>query len=357
MIDQGASALESAYAGTTLALISEQLEGAAGQMRDSMTVAFEAGWKEASETLQKMLGENQKTFGTSLTKYLDPNSKTGIQAQMAEVFDQAGKTLFDRVARSFEDGDDSVLGKHFQKFSREIQAGFATLAAQLAVQHHKETATPQAGTVYEELALAAITEIAQASGDIVEHCAATPGQTKRKNGDILVSVNPDSIRGGGVPARMVFELKRRAVGAQRFSSTAIRTELNAAKANRAAQSAVLLVEDTALLPSGISFNELGGGDFAVVHSQDEPAVGLAVAYRLARLAAIRAVVEGAEAEIDQEAALRVIGEIRERMGRIEQLRAQHASAINAINRAGGVAEELAEGVLAGLRRLDAIVGV
>jgi hypothetical protein len=357
MIDQGASALESAYAGTTLALISEQLEGAAGQMRDSMTEAFEDGWKEASQALQRMLAENQKAFGTNLTKYLDPNSKTGVQAQMTVVFDQAGKTLFDRVARSFEDGDDSVLGKHFQKFSREVQAGFATLAAQLAVQHHKDTATPRAGTLYEELALAAIAEIAHVSGDVVEHCAAAQGQAKRKNGDILVSINPESVRGGSAPPRIVFELKRRAPGAQRFSNSAIRTELIAAKANRAAQSAVLLVEDPSLLPGGIGFNELGGGDFAVVYAPGESVLGLTVAYRLARLAAIESVIEGAEAEIDQDAALRVVADIRERMGRMEQLRAQHASAINAINRAGGIAEELAKEVLAGLRRLDTIVGI
>lgn len=45
------------------------------------------------------------------------------------------------------------------------------------------------------------------------------------------------------------------------------------------------------------------------------------------------------------------------MGRLENIRTQHASAIGAINRATTGVQELVDSVLSGLRRLDDILRV
>ena len=85
-------------------------------------------------------------------------------------------------------------------------------------------------------------------------------------------------------------------------------------------------------------------------------LGLAVAYRLARLTALAdAGGGGEEGGIDVEAAQRAAADIRQEMIRLEEIRSQHASAIGAINRAGAGVQDLVDAVLSGLRRLDDIL--
>jgi len=351
MLEHGAHALESAYTNATLQLVAQQLEGTVTQMQQVMLTTFTQGWETTATALQKMLTEHQK----ALNAYLDANSKTGLQAQMAEVFNHAGQTLFQRVAQAFAEGDESALGRYLTKFKQEVQTGFAAVAAQQAVKHHRETATTLSGLVYEEATLVALTEITRCCGDVVEHCGATFGELRKRNGDILVTVSEDMARGNDL--RIVYELKRRSDGGAPFSVATMRRELRAAKENRGGHAAVFLVETAELLPAGSgTFIELGGGDYATVYTPDGSTLGLSVAHRLARLYAITSVAaNGDEAGVDIEAAQRAVAEIRQGMSRLAQIRSQHNAAIGAINRAGTAAQELVDLVLEWLRRLDDIL--
>lgn len=355
MVDHGAGALESAYTSSTAQLVSHQLETAVAEMQAAMSSTFMKDWTTASEKLNTMLAEHEKALTTGLGKYLDSNSKTGVQAQMTEVFDRAGATLFANVARAFEEGDETALSRYLAKFSTEVQKGFTALASQVAVRHHTETATALAGVVYEEATLVAIAEMARACGDVPERCAAALGQLRRRSGDIVVGINEDLSRGADL--RLVFELKRRAEGAQAFGMAGIRTSLRMAKENRAAQAGVFLVEDVGLLPAiGGGFVELGHGDYATVYTPGGTTLGLSVAYRLARLTVLAdAFGNGGDQQIDMDAAQRAVTEVRQGMARLEHIRTQHASAIGAINRATTGVQELVDSVLSGLRRLDDIL--
>ncbi len=355
MLEHGASALEAAYTSSTLQLVTTQIDAAVAEMHEVLAATITQGWATAAEMLTKMLNDHEKALTAGIAKYLDGNSKTGLQTQMATVFDKAGQDLFVRVAKAFEDGDESALGRYLAKFSQEVQKGFAALAAQQAVRHHTETATALSGAVYEEAVYATLVEIARACGDVPEHCAATLGQLRRRNGDIFSGINEQAAR--GADRRVVLELKRRADGAQAFSITAIRGFLKLSKENRGAQAGIFLVEDSSLLPGNSGFLELGGGDFATVYQPGGSTLGLAVAYRLARLGALATCEPADDGEgIDLAAAQRTVTEIRQGMTRLEQIRTQHSTAIGAIQRAGTAVQDLVDAVLAGLRRLDEIVG-
>lgn len=355
MIDHGAGALEAAYTSSTLQLVNHQLEAAVVEMRVAMTTTFNKDWATAAERLNKMLAEHEKALTTGVGRYLDGNSKTGVQAQMTEVFDKAGATLFANVAKAFEEGDETALGRYLAKFSHEVQKGFAILASQMAVKHHTETATALAGVVYEEATLIAIAEMARACGDVPEHCAAGLGQQRKRSGDIVVGINEEICRGADL--RVVLELKKRADGAPAFGLAGIRAALKQARENRGAQAGIFLVEDAALLPAaGGGFIELGHGDFATVYTPGGTTLGMAVAYRLARLSALAdAFGDASEGRIDLDAAQRAVTEVRQSMTRLEHIRTQHASAIGAINRATTGVQELVDSVLGGLRRLDDIL--
>jgi hypothetical protein len=357
MIDHGAGALEAAYTNTTLQLVTRQLDVTVAQMQQVMTSTFTQGWATAAEALTKMLTAHEKALMTGVGRYLDGNSKTGLQAQMAEVFDKAGQTLFARVAKAFEEGDESALGRYLAKFSKEVQTGFAALAAQQAVKHHTETATTLGGVIYEEATFAAIVELARACGDVPEHCGATLGQLRKRNGDIVIGINGEVTR--GMDLRLVYELKRRADGAQPFTVASIKGSLRLAKENRGAQAGIFLVEDVALLPAaGGGFIELGNHDFGTVYTPGGSTLGLAVAYRLARLTVLADALGGEDhGGIDLDAAQRTVIDIRQGMTRLEQIRTYHATAIGAINRAGMGIQDLVDTVLAGLRRLDDILRV
>jgi len=355
MVDHGAAALEAAYTSSTLQLVTQQLDSAVAQMQQVMTSTFTQGWASAAEALTQILDGHAKTLAAGIGKYLDDNSKTGVQAQMAAVFDKAGQDLFSRVAKAFEEGDESALGRYLAKFSQEVRAGFAALAAQQAVKHHAETATPLAGGIYEDAAFAVITEMTRGSGDIPDHCAATMGQLRRRSGDVLIGINEEASR--GVDLRIVCELKRRAEGTDPFAPAAIRSSLKLAKENRGAQAGIFLVEDEGLLPAtGFGFLELGNLDYATAYTPGGSTLGLAVAYRLARLAVLaHALGADPQGGIDVDAAERAVTDIRQGLTRLEQIRTSHASAIVAINKAGAGVQELVDSVLAGLRRLDDIL--
>jgi hypothetical protein len=355
MVDHGASTLEAAYTSSTLQLVTQQLDAAAAQMQQVMTTTFTQGWATAAEALQKMLTEHEKALTSGVGKYLDANSKNGLQVQMAQVFDIAGKNLMASVNKAFEEGDDTALGRYFQKFEVEVQKGFAALAAQQAVKQHTEKSTALAGVVYEEATFATIVEIARTCGDVPEHCAAGLGQLRKRNGDLIVGINGQVSNGAHL--RLVFELKRRADGAQPFSATGIRTSLKLAKENRGAQAGIFLVEDAALLPNaGGGFLELSTTDLATVYTPGGPTLGLAVAYRLARLAVLADASHGSDGAIDIAAAQRAVTDIRQGMTRLEQVRSQHNAAISAIQRAGTGVQDLVDSILTGLRRLDDILG-
>lgn len=112
-----------------------------------------------------------------------------------------------------------------------------------------------------------------------------------------------------------------------------------------------------MLPLGVGFHEYGSTDIAVAWEPAGPDTGFGVAYRLLRAGLLLSAREGSEEEIDREAYCRIVANLRTAVGGLERARGQHQAAINSINRAVGAVNEVNEGILAGLRRLDELMGI
>lgn len=153
------------------------------------------------------------------------------------------------------------------------------------------------------------------------------------------------------------ELKSRSADGQRFSFTATRQICQQARVNRGAAACILIADTAEILPDGLSFGQLSPVDyFTAFDGETGDDTGIAVAIRLAMVAAI-GTVETLEAEaVDKAAAGEVIGQVRALVDRLSKVEAQHTSAKRAIDSAGRYLDDLKARIQALLRRLDEILG-
>ncbi len=168
--------------------------------------------------------------------------------------------------------------------------------------------------------------LARPLGDAVGRVGDTLGQIRRKNGDVLITIAPEAVK-GRIDVKIVVEAKRRGQAAQNFSANEITDSLNVARRNRGATAGLFVT------------------------------VGLAVAYRLLRFAVVQEARGSAGEQIDRDAHKRVVADIRSAIAKLETIRAQHQSAINSINRASSAVTELNDAVIRGLRQLDELMEV
>jgi hypothetical protein len=151
---------------------------------------------------------------------------------------------------------------------------------------------------------------------------------------------------------LVVEAKRRGDAAQTFSANDIVDSLNLARRNRGSAAGIFVTEAAALLPLGVGFHEYAGSNIAVAYDPMAEDTGLAVAYRLLRFALVQDARGAAGAQVDRDAHKRIVADIRSAVAKLETVRSQHQSAINAITKASTAANELSDGVIRGLRQLD-----
>ncbi len=198
--------------------------------------------------------------------------------------------------------------------------------------------------------------LARPLGDAVGRVGDTLGQIRRKNGDVLITIAPEAVK-GRIDVKIVVEAKRRGQAAQNFSANEITDSLNVARRNRGATAGLFVTEAAALLPLGVGFHEYGCSNIAVAYDPMGEDIGLAVAYRLLRFAVVQEARGSAGEQIDRDAHKRVVADIRSAIAKLETIRAQHQSAINSINRASSAVTELNDAVIRGLRQLDELMEV
>jgi hypothetical protein len=336
---------------STLQMVEAQIGGLTQELTTKLSMALVKDRETSMKMVRELLDDHRSKVSTSLTRYLDPDSQASIPVVMAKVFDKAAETLLKRVENLLSEGDDSALGRLAERFTKEMDAATATIIEKMAARHALTTKSALAGRPYEDFVEERLIALARPLGDQVTRCGDSLGLLRKKNGDVVITVSPETVK-GRTDVRIVAEAKRRGEAAQGFSANDIKDSLTLALRNRGAGAGLFITEAAALLPLGIGFHEYGGSTVAVTYDPTGDDTALAVAYRLLRLALIQDARGAAGEHIDREAHKRIVADVRAAMTRLDTVRTQHAAAINSINKASAAATELNDAVLRGLRQLD-----
>lgn len=336
---------------STLRMVEAQISGMTRELTTKLAAALVKDRETSMKLVRELLDDHRGKVSTSLTRYLDPESQASLPVAMGKIFDKAGEALLKRVETLLSEGDDSALGRLAERFTKELDAATATIIEQMAARHALTTKSALAGRTYEDVVEERLTALARPLGDQITRCGDALGLTRRKNGDIVITVSPEAVN-GRTDIRIIAEAKHRSDNAQVFSANDIKDSLGHARRNRGAAAGLFITETAALLPLGIGFHEYGGSNIAVTYNPAGDDTALAVAYRLLRLALVQDARGAAGEQVDREAHKRIVADIRSALTKLETVRTQHQAAINSINRASTAVTELNDSVLRGLRQLD-----
>jgi hypothetical protein len=340
---------------TTLRMVEAQMVTMTQELAGSIGTLLTDDRASAQTLLKGLLDEHREKVTSAVGRYLDPESQASLPVAMANVFDQASKSLLTRVEALLSEGDDSALGRLADRFTAELGRSTALIIEQLAARHALTTQSSLAGRPYEDDLEERLVALARPLGDQVVRCGDTPGIVRRKSGDILITIAPEMV-GGRNDVRIAVEAKRRGATSRAFSPAEIKKQLADARANRGADAGLFVSETASALPLGLGFHEYGSSDIAVAWDSTADDTGLAVAYRLLRGVLVVASREASGDEIDRESHQRVVADIRESITKLDAARSQHQAAINSINRAGVAIGDVRDAVVRGLRELDELVG-
>ena len=352
-LELGTDAIETIRTSTTLRLVEAEIGGMSEELSGKLGTLLTKDRGEALGLIRELLDDHRTKLTGAMTRYLDPESQASLPVAMQKLFDQATTMLYERVEGLMNDGDDSALGKLADRFSKELERSTATIVEQVAARHALVTRSALSGRPFEDALEERLVHLVRPLGDTVTRCGDTLGQTRRKNGDLLITIDPDVVRGHDL--HIVVEAKRRAEGTHPFSSSEMRNSLTAARRNRDAQAGLFVVETAGLLPLGLGFQELSSTEIALAYEPDGDDLALAVGIRLLRCGLVADAFADAGEELDRDAARSVIADVRQSLSRLQTVRGQHQAAINSINKASQAANELADEVLAGLRHLDELL--
>jgi hypothetical protein len=295
---------------------------------------------DASRALEAALREQFAEDGGRLPRTLERflGDQGALKQLVGDLFDETRRDsaigrLSGLLGRYF-DGDGSQLarlldptrlGSPLYQFRTEVTKSFEDLAGKIQaleraaqVRAEERARGTAKGVEFEDVVESLLGQIAAGLGDAVERTGTLPGETiKGKKGDFVLSVDPTRTRGADL--RVVIEAKDRAM-----STREIRQELEAARANRAAQ-ASLIVFTPQHAPANADPLAIHGRDvWCVVDPADPLRLPLECAVRLARIFALDALRE-APVEIDHDALGRALDGIRSQLGAIQGMKSNLTS--------------------------------
>jgi hypothetical protein len=299
-------------------------ERATAALEDTLRANFADGDGRLPRTLERFLGDRGalRAFVNELFDESKRDSAIGrISALLGSYFDGDASKL----ARLL---DPTRLGSPMHQFRQEIADGFTHVAERLAALESASRARADErsrgtakGADFEDRLEAVLGEIARGAGDLLERTTTIAGAVAgSKKGDFVLTIDPRVTR--GTDLRIVVEAKDRAM-----SVRAIRDELCDARLNRDAAGAVLVLTAAAAPSSMAPFTMLADDVICVVDPDADDASSLEAAIRLARLLALRTLVERA-VEVDGEAIANSLTAIREELDAIRSMKTQLTSVRN-----------------------------
>jgi len=290
----------------------DQLGRAAESTLQKASAAFEERWtKRVDEGLTQRLDAHGKAiderldtlFGDSSEKSVQERVKKSLAEYNAKVKQEIEE---DRVRLRRELSDvingagnpdhpltkiNSQLAELRKEIAVELEAARAATAAQKA-----RKATSLGGFDYQADVHVALVEVLRGTEDEVDLKGRSPGATGGADGDVVVTIDPGLT--AGVAARIALEVTKQANG---LTTPKLKAMLKKAKDDRAAQVAVIVIRDPAIL-GGQRLSFFPGLGAVAVYEPEDPdeyrTLALVVALKHARAVAVREVRPAAEERDD-----------------------------------------------------------
>src|SRR4051812_34164044 len=320
--------------------------------------------------VDEVFGPENGHLAKELQRLFGEGSTAAVQHQLREVMRDQSARMREDLLRQFSSADGSNPLADFKaahlRAAREaasrteqqlesMREQMVALKLELAgLRAEREKASEVAaeaargtakGRPYEEAVAEAVELIARGMGDDCDAVGDFRGGGGRK-GDVVVDIDGCA---GAPRGRIVFEAKN-----SRRSRKEALEELDAAMAQRAADYAVWVVPDEALLPArAVALREVGGDKLFVVYDPAESRLALEVAYGLARARVVmaRGAVEGVDAPALRAEVERALGAMDE----VRRIKLHLTNAAGGIEQARSVLEGMAERVRGHLAAIEGLI--
>ena len=371
-IEIGARVLDREQTGANAEFVKRELEKVAREVEHG----FSERARLVSEGFQKKVDEvfhpDAGHLARSLEELFSDGSSKAVQHRVKELVAEALQRSREDLRRQFSSTDSSQnpladfkvgtlellkqADERQHKVQRALLAQMSELEKQLQglrdekrkleeIAEERDRGTAK-GRTYEESVCEALDRIAGVQGDIAEAVGDEPGAGGRK-GDVVVSIDACS---GPARGRIVFEAKDR-----RLTKPAFLEELDAAKQQRLADYAVLVVPSEDEVPARLhSLREYYGDKLIAVYDpEDGSALELEFAYRLAR-ARVALAREGSD-ELDAAAVRATVGRALDAMEEVRKIKSQLTTAAGGICQARDLLDGMAARVRAELGQVEELL--
>jgi hypothetical protein len=370
-VEIGTRVLDREQVGAQADFVRAEFERAAGQLERQFTERARVVAEFFGTKVDEVFSPESGHLTKALEKHFSDGSSAAVQHRVRALVDEVMRQSREDLRRQFSAADGSnpladfkqaavrslseareAQERHLVELNRQIYAMKLELQGlrdekqkqlELGVERERGTAK---GRSYEEAVFDVIDAIAIGQGDDAAAVGDQPGGSG-KVGDVVVDI--DGCR-GPARGRIVFEAKDR-----RLSRPEALRQLDAARVQRSADYAVLVVPTEEELPSKTHpLREVQGDKlFVVFDPEDGSRIALEVAYALARA---RIVMAGGEAdEVDAgavgEAVERALASLRE----VQSIKQKLTGAQNGIDAARNGLDAMADRVRAQLDEIDRLL--
>ena len=300
-IEIGARVLDREQAGANAEFVKTEFEKVSGEVQRAFAEKADAAATVLEDKLASVFDADGGQLAKELERLFSDGSTAAVQNRVrelvAETMARSREDLLKQFSASdgqnpladFKAGTVAALNRANDAQQEHMRAMLEKLASlekelqglrderqkrlELADVEDKGTAK---GRTYEEAVAEALDAIAHAQGDDSDAVGDARGATG-KAGDVVVSIDA---AGGPARGRIVFEAKN-----SKLSRPKAMAELDAARSDRNAQFAVMVVPSDENLPAKTpALREFNGDKLIVVFDLDDPTtrLSLEVAYALAR---------------------------------------------------------------------------
>jgi hypothetical protein len=323
-----------------------------------------------NEKVDEALAPESGTLSRELARHFSDDSSGAVQHRVKAAIEEVMAKSREDLRRQFAADDPSNPLAGFQRQSigvmrqafeqqtgvlRAMEERMAALQAELAraraeqegaveLEAERERGTAK-GRSFEEEVFEAIDALALPQGDVAEAVGDLKESTGKK-GDVVVQVGACS---GPARGRIVFEAKN-----SRMTRPKALEELDAARAERGADYAVLVVSGEEKVPAKMQqLREYNGDKLIVAYEPEDGPLPLQVAYALARARVLMA--RGGEDVLDTAAVHDTVERALAAMEDVRRVKQQLTGAKTQIDKAAEIVDVMAGRVRAHLQEIDALM--
>jgi hypothetical protein len=366
-IEVGARILDREQVGAQSEVVKAEFEA----LKASFTDRAKAVADRLDEKVEQAFGDEDSAIARVMARHFGDESSHAVQHKLRAAFGDVAKEMREDLRRQlFAEGDDNPLAKFHRiqlavaeraekrhaedlralreqveglRRAVELERAEKEKLEEVAAERERGTAK---GRTFEEEVHEALDLIALPQGDDCEAVGDLKEGTGKK-GDIVVGIGACH---GPARGRIVFEVKT-----SRLSRPKAIEELDAAKAERNADYAVLVVPSEEKVPAKmLALREYNGDKLIVAFDPEEGApIALQVAYSLARARVLMAKGggDGVDTAAVRDAVERALGSMEE----VRRIKQQLTASKTSIDKAAEIVDALATGVRGQLAEIAGLI--